>query len=488
MKLLKDILYQSRIKHVKGTTNVAVEAVVFDSRKVVGFSLFVAVRGDQADGHLFIDKAIELGAVAIVCEELPEELREEITYVQVENSREALGHLAANFFDNPSGELKLVGITGTNGKTTTATMLYRLFKLLGKKVGLISTVENRIQNEVIGATHTTPDPVQLNELLRRMVDAKCGYCFMEVSSHALHQHRVAGIEFAGGVFTNISRDHLDYHKTFDEYIAAKKLLFDMLPSPAFALVNLDDRQGEIMLQNCKAGDQKTYALKAMADFKAKVIENLFSGLHVNLDGMDLYSKLVGRFNAYNILCVYGAARLLGEDKMDVLTALSNINPVAGRFELIKSTEGVSAIVDYAHTPDALENILATVTEIRTHNEQVITVVGCGGNRDKGKRPEMASIACKYSDRVILTSDNPRDEDPQSIVNDMKVGVDPVDFKKTNTILDRAEAIRMACGLAQANDIVLIAGKGHEKYQEIKGERFPFDDLATVMESFKELKS
>lgn len=488
MKLLKDILYHSRIKQVKGSTNLAVEAVIFDSRKVVGFSLFVAVRGDQADGHLYIDKAIELGAVAVVCEELPEQLREEVTYIQVENSRESLGHLAANFFGNPSAELKLVGITGTNGKTTTATMLYRLFKLLGKKVGLISTVENRIQNEVIGATHTTPDPVQLNELLRKMVEAKCGYCFMEVSSHALHQHRVAGIEFAGGVYTNISRDHLDYHHTFNEYIGAKKMLFDTLPSSSFALVNLDDRQGEIMLQNCRTVEKATYALKAMADFRARVIENLFSGLHLNLDGMDLYTKLVGRFNAYNILCVYATAQLLGEDKMDVLTALSNIGHVSGRFELIKSIDGVSAIVDYAHTPDALENILTTIAEIRTHNEQVFTVVGCGGNRDKGKRPEMAAIACKYSDRVILTSDNPRDENPQSIVDDMKPGIDPVDYKKTNTILDRAEAIRMACGLARENDIVLIAGKGHEKYQEIKGERFPFDDLAIVMQSFKELKS
>ncbi|MCH2213784.1 MAG: UDP-N-acetylmuramoyl-L-alanyl-D-glutamate--2,6-diaminopimelate ligase [Flavobacteriales bacterium] len=488
MKLLKDILYQSRIKQVKGTTDLAIEAVVFDSREVVSSSLFVAVRGELADGHLYIEKAIDSGAVAVLCEELPEALREEITYIEVDNSREALGHLAANFYDNPSSELKLVGITGTNGKTTTATMLYRLFKLLGKKVGLISTVENRIHNEVFDATHTTPNPVQLNALLRKMVAAECDYCFMEVSSHALHQHRVAGIEFAGGVFTNISRDHLDYHKTFSDYIAAKKMLFDMLPDSAFALVNLDDRQGQVMLQNCRAKEKTTYALKAMADFRAKVIENLLSGLHVNLEGMDLYSKLVGRFNAYNLLCVYASATLLGEDKIDVLTALSKVTHVAGRFELIKSTDGVSAIVDYAHTPDALENILSTITDIRTHNEQVFTVVGCGGNRDKGKRPEMAAIACKYSDRVILTSDNPRGEDPQAIVDDMKAGVEPVDYKKTNTILDRAEAIRMACSLAQANDIVLVAGKGHEKYQEIKGERFPFDDLAVVTESFKEMKS
>ena len=486
MKLLKDILYKARIKQVKGTTNVAVESVVFDSRKVSGFSLFVAVLGELADGHDFIEKAIESGAVAVICERLPDELNEGITYVQVENSREALGNVASNFYDSPSSRIKLVGVTGTNGKTTTATMLYRLFKLLGKKVGLISTVENRIQNEVLGATHTTPDPVQLNELLQKMVDAKCGYCFMEVSSHALHQYRVEGIEFTGGIFTNISRDHLDYHKTFNNYIAAKKMLFDMLPESAFALVNLDDRQGETMLQNCKARVQKTYALRAMADYNAKVVENLFSGLQLSIDGMDLYSKLVGRFNAYNILCVYSAARLLGEEKLDVLTALSNINPVAGRFEHIKSHDGVSAIVDYAHTPDALENILTTISDIRTGNEQVIAVVGCGGNRDAGKRPEMASIACKYSDRVILTSDNPRNEDPQAIVDDMKEGVEPHDFKKVNTILDRAEAIRMACSLAEGGDIVLVAGKGHEKYQEIKGERIDFDDLAIVKESFKQL--
>lgn len=466
----------------------AVESIVFDSRKVTGFSLFVAVRGEKADGHDFIDRAIESGAVAIVCEEIPAAAKEGITYVKVENSREALGHLSSNFFDNPSSELKLVGITGTNGKTTTATMLYRLFKLLGSKVGLISTVENRIQNEIIGATHTTPDPVQLNALLRRMVEAKCTYCFMEVSSHALDQHRVAGIEFAGGVFTNISRDHLDYHGTFDNYIAAKKLLFDDLPDKSFALVNLDDRQGETMLQNCKARVQRTFALKAMADYKAKVVENLFSGLHLTIDGLDLYSKLVGRFNAYNILSVYAAARLLGQDKMDVLTALSNINPVPGRFEHLKSADGINAIVDYAHTPDALENVLTTISDIRTRSEQVITVVGCGGNRDKGKRPEMASIACKYSDRVILTSDNPRDEDPQAIIEDMKSGIEPVDYKKVNTILDRAEAIRMACSLASTDDIVLVAGKGHEKYQEIKGERFDFDDLAVVTDSFKQLKS
>jgi len=488
VKLLKDILYRSRIQHVSGTTNIAVESVVFDSRKVSGFSLFVAVRGELADGHDYIDQAISSGAVAIICEEIPEETQEGITYIKVDNSREALGHLASNFYDNPSSEIKLVGVTGTNGKTTTATMLYRLFKLLGKKTGLISTVENRIHNEVIGATHTTPDPVLLNELLRKMVDAKCTHCFMEVSSHALHQHRVSGIEFTGGIFTNISRDHLDYHGTFDKYIAAKKMLFDMLPERAFALVNLDDRQGETMLQNCRAKTQKTYALKAMADYKAKIMENLFSGLHLSIDGMDLYSKLVGSFNAYNILSVYAAAGLLGQEKLDVLTGLSNINPVPGRFEHVKSADGINAIVDYAHTPDALDNVLSTIADIRISGNQVITVVGCGGNRDKGKRPEMAAIACKYSDRVILTSDNPRDEEPQAIVDDMKKGINPVDFKKVNTILDRAEAIRMACSLASEGDIVLVAGKGHEKYQEIKGKRLEFDDMATIHESFKQLKS
>jgi UDP-N-acetylmuramoyl-L-alanyl-D-glutamate--2,6-diaminopimelate ligase len=486
MKLLSEILYQTRIKQVRGKTNIAIESLVFDSRKTISYSLFIAVRGTQVDGHEYIDQAIEMGAIAVVCEAIPDKKVDDVTYIEVENSQEALGIMASNFYDNPSSEIKLVGITGTNGKTTCATMLYRLFKLLGERVGLISTVENKIHNEVVPATHTTPDAISLNALLRKMVDAKCTHCFMEVSSHALHQHRVAGIKFTGAVFTNITHDHLDYHESFDAYIGAKKMLFDMLGSDAFALVNADDRQGETMLQNCKARVKKTFAVKSMSDYKARVIENQISGLHLNIDGFDLYTKLVGRFNAYNILSAYGAAILLRKDKLDVLTALSNVNPVSGRFEYVKSGDGVTAIVDYAHTPDALKNVLKTINDFRTGNETVITVVGCGGNRDKTKRPEMAGIASRLSDRVILTSDNPRFEDPQAIIDDMMKGVEPLNFKKTNTILNRREAIKMACSIAKEGDIILVAGKGHEAYQEINGVREPFSDMEVLSDTFKML--
>ncbi len=488
MKLLQDILYKTRISEVVGSTNVAIEGIAFDSRKVTKFSLFVATRGALLDGHSFIGQAIESGAVAIICEDLPVAQTAGITYVKVDDARKALGSIASNFYDNPSSELKLVGITGTNGKTTCATMLYDVFRLLGKKVGLLSTVENKINNTVVAATHTTPDALSLNALLRQMVDAGCGYCFMEVSSHALHQQRVEGIDFAGAVYTNISHDHLDYHKTFDAYIAAKKILFDNLAPESFALVNLDDRQAEIMVQNTKARTVTSFALKAMADYKAKVIENQFGGLHINIDGLDLYSKLIGKFNAYNILSVYATAVLLGEEKLDVLTALSNVNPVSGRFQYVMSEDKVTAIVDYAHTPDALKNVLTTINDIRTRNEQVIAVVGCGGDRDATKRPEMARIACKYSDRVIFTSDNPRSESPEAIIEDMKKGVEPQDYKKTHAISDRKEAIKMACHLAASGDIILIAGKGHEKYQDIKGEKLPFDDMQVVNETLKILKA
>lgn len=486
MKLLQDILYRARIKQVTGSTNVAVESVEFDSRRVGPFALFIAVRGTAADGHHYIASAVERGAVAVVCEEMPEQLKDGVTYVKVTDSREATGYIADAFYDHPSRELKLVGITGTNGKTTCATMLYGLFKLLGHKVGLISTVENRIHNTPVPATHTTPDAVGLNKLLREMVDAGCKYCFMEVSSHALHQNRVTGVAFAGGVFTNLSHDHLDYHKTFNAYIAAKKMLFDNLPAEAFALVNLDDKHGETMLQNCRAEKQQTYALKSMADYRARILENHFHGLQLHMDGNDFYTRLVGRFNAYNILAVYASAVLLGGKKLDTLTALSEINPVEGRFQYVRSTENVTAVVDYAHTPDALRNVLKTIGEIRTGNEEVITVVGCGGDRDKTKRPEMARLACKYSDRVILTSDNPRTEDPEAIIEDMRKGVEPQDFRKANAIVNRAEAIRMACSIANPGDIILVAGKGHEKYQEINGERKPFDDMAILKESLKPL--
>ncbi len=466
----------------------AIESVQLDSRKAVPFSLFVAVRGTHMDGHQFIHSAIAQGAVAVVCEELPQNVPAEVTLVRVADAREALAHIACNFYEHPSKQIKLVGITGTNGKTTCATLLYRLHKLLGVKAGLLSTVENRIHNEVLVATHTTPDALGLNALLRRMVDAGCSHCFMEVSSHALHQHRVTGIQFSGAVFTNLTHDHLDYHGTFDNYIAAKKILFDQLPKGAFALVNLDDRHGETMLQNCKAGIQRSFALKSMADYRARIIENHFEGMQLALDGADFYTHIIGRFNAYNLLAVYAAAMLLGGNKLDVLTALSEIKPVEGRFQHLRSAEGVTAIVDYAHTPDALRNVLKTIEEVRTRNEEVITVVGCGGDRDKTKRPEMARIACKYSDRVILTSDNPRSEDPEAIIADMRRGVEPHEYRKVNAIVNRSEAIRMACGIAQSGDIVLVAGKGHEKYQEIKGERFPFDDFALVQESFKPLNT
>ena len=480
MKLLSDILYKTRILEVTGSTNVAIEKVCFDSRKVEKFSVFVAVRGVQVDGHAYIAKAIELGAVAVVVEEYPDELEEKITYVKVQNSAEALGYMAANFYDSPSRNLKLVGITGTNGKTTIATLLYNLYKSLGYRVGLISTVRNMIGHEEIPATHTTPDAVSLNELISQMVEKECTYCFMEVSSHAIDQHRVTGQHFVGGVFTNITHDHLDYHKTFDAYIKAKKGFFDQLPAEAFALINKDDFHAEVMVQNTKA-TTKTYALRTIADYKAKVVENQFTGLQLNIGGNELWTKLVGGFNAYNVLTVFAVADLLGEEELSVLTAISNLEPVEGRFQYIKTGNNITGIVDYAHTPDALKNVLATIKDIRTGNEKVITVVGCGGDRDTAKRPLMAKIACKGSDRVLLTSDNPRSEEPDAIIADMQKGVEPGDFKKTLSITDRKEAIKAASAMAEAGDIILVAGKGHEKYQEIKGQRFDFDDLAILTE-------
>lgn len=480
MKLLKDILYKAGIEDIIGSTNIAVEKIGFDSRKIEKFSVFVALRGTQVDGHDFLEKAVEGGVVAVVCEKFPEQTSSKVTYVKVKNSHIALGYMAANFYDNPSEKIKLVGVTGTNGKTTTATMLYELFKTLGRKVGLLSTVRNLIGNEVVLATHTTPDPLQLNSLLSKMVEVGCTHCFMEVSSHAIHQNRIKGVQFDGAVFTNITHDHLDYHGTFDEYIKAKKMFFDGLSDSAFALVNTDDKQGEIMLQNCKA-TKRTYAFKSLADYKGKIIENQFDGLLLNIQGNEVWTKLIGAFNAYNALAVYAVAELLGEDKIDILTALSKIGAVEGRFQYIKSESGVVGIVDYAHTPDALENVLKTIKEIRTGNETVISVIGCGGDRDKAKRPIMAQIACDLSDKVLFTSDNPRSENPESIIKDMEKGVEPIHFKKTLSITDRREAIKAACSMCQAGDIVLIAGKGHEKYQEINGERFPFDDMQTLKE-------
>jgi UDP-N-acetylmuramoyl-L-alanyl-D-glutamate--2,6-diaminopimelate ligase len=485
VKLLKDILYKARIQNVVGSTNIAVESITMDSRAVKSMGVFVAVTGTLTDGHEYIDKAIASGAVAIVCERIPEQTLEHITYVQVSSSAEALGFMASNFYDNPSEKMKVVAVTGTNGKTTTATLLFRLLRAMGFKAGLLSTVVNRINNQEIPATHTTPDPVSLNQLLNRMVEEGCEYCFMEASSHALHQNRVTGVKLAGGVFTNITHDHLDYHKTFAEYIKAKKILFDILPSSAFALINRDDRQGEIMVQNTK-GKVKTYALHTMADYKAKVLENGFSGLHLILDGQDVYTRLMGGFNAYNLLAVYAAAVELGLGKLEVLTQLSTLEAPEGRFQYLQTLGKITAVVDYAHTPDALKNVLGTINEFRTGNEKVITLVGCGGDRDKTKRPEMARIAAELSDQIVLTSDNPRSEEPEAIINEMKLGLDPVLMRKALAITDRREAIKLACTLAQPGDIILIAGKGHEKYQEIRGEKFPFDDFQIVGENLKTL--
>lgn len=485
MRLLTDILYKAGLEEIIGTTNVAVSSVTFDSRKIKKDCLFVAVRGTSVDGHKFIEQAIEGGALAIVCEELPENRHENITYVRVKDSHYALGIIASNFYDNPSQKLKLVGVTGTNGKTTTVTLLYNLFKSLGYTVGLLSTVRNKIQNEEVPATHTTPDAIALNELLSKMVEKGCQYAFMEVSSHAVVQHRVSGITFAGGVFTNITHDHLDYHKTFDEYIKAKKMFFDHLPEEAFALTNKDDANGKVMLQNTKA-NKVTYAIKSPADHKCRIIENHLNGLLLNIDGKEVWVKLIGSFNAYNVLAVYTTALLLKQDPVNILTALSTLNAPEGRFQYLKSENGIIGIVDYAHTPDALKNVLETIKGIRTGNEQVITLVGCGGDRDAAKRPVMAKIACQYSNKIILTSDNPRSEDPEEILNQMQKGIDPVDMKKTLRISDRREAIKTACSLAKQGDIILVAGKGHEKYQEIKGVKHPFDDYEILKEILKAL--
>lgn len=483
MKLLRDILYKTRIEEVIGSTNVAIESICFDSRKADKFALFVAIKGELVDGHNFIATAIEKGAIAIICEVLPTTCDDKITYIKVKDSSEALAIAAANFYEHPSEKLKLVGVTGTNGKTTSVTLLYNLFKLLGYKTGMLSTVSNYIDGEQIPATHTTPDALQLNELLQKMVEKGCTHCFMEVSSHAVVQHRITALEFTGAAFTNITHDHLDYHKTFDKYIQAKKGFFDMLSPNAFALVNKDDKNGEVMLQNTRA-HRKTYALNSLADFKCKIVENQFSGLILTIDGKEFYSKLIGSFNAYNLLLAYSIGVLLKEDSTNVLTALSSLSAVEGRFEYIRSHSKVTGIVDYAHTPDALKNVLNTIQDIRTGNEKVITLVGCGGDRDALKRPIMARIACELSDRVILTSDNPRSEDPDEILNQMKKGVQPPYNKKTLSIVDRREAIKTACSLAQPGDIILVAGKGHEKYQEIKGVKYPFDDMEELKNSFE----
>lgn len=485
MKLLSDILYKVSLEEVIGSTHTAISSVTFDSRNVKKDTLFIAINGTAVNGHQFIEKAIISGSVAIVCEELPTQLNDNVTYIKVKDTSYALGIIACNYYDNPSEKIKLVGVTGTNGKTTTVTLLFNLFKALGYNVGLLSTVQNKINNTIIQSTHTTPDALSLNELLSEMVKQGCEYAFMEVSSHAVVQNRISGITFTGAVFTNITHDHLDYHKTFDEYIKAKKRFFDLLPNSAFALVNKDDRNGIVMLQNSKA-NRYTYALQNIADFKCKIIENHLNGLLLNVNNQEVWVKLIGTFNAYNVLAVYAVAILLKQDKTNTLTALSNLNSVEGRFQYLKSNGGVIGIVDYAHTPDALKNVLETIKDIRTGNEHVITLVGCGGDRDSAKRPVMAAIACEYSDKVILTSDNPRSEDPEEILNQMQKGVSPVDTKKTMRITDRKEAIKTACQFSKPGDIILIAGKGHEKYQEIKGVKHDFDDFKTLKETIQTL--
>jgi UDP-N-acetylmuramoyl-L-alanyl-D-glutamate--2,6-diaminopimelate ligase len=485
MRNLSDILQGLPFTELQGSADVAISAIVFDSRKVVPGCLFVAVRGTVVDGHDYIEQAIKDGAVTIICEELPGHTAGEVDFLMVANSAEALGIVSANFYDNPSKKLKLVGVTGTNGKTTVATLLYQLLRDLGYKCGLLSTVENQINGKIIPSTHTTPDQVELNRLLDEMVALGCDYCFMEVSSHAVAQHRISGLSFAGGIFTNLTHDHLDYHKTFDNYLKAKRAFFDGLSKNAFALTNSDDRNGNIMLQNTKA-HRKSYGLKTMADYKAKILENQFGGLLLNIDNEEVWFKMVGSFNAYNLLAVFAAAMLLDQDRSKVLTSLSKLSGAEGRFDYVVGPDKVIGIVDYAHTPDAVQNVLSTIHDIRKGNEKVITVIGCGGDRDKTKRPVMAKVACEWSDKVILTADNPRSEDPEAIIKDMEQGVDIAFKRRTVSIADRREAIKTACLLAQPGDIILLAGKGHEKYQEIKGVKNHFDDKEELINQFKQM--
>lgn len=482
--LLSDILYKVSIRGITGSTDVEVNDIQIDSRKIKPGAAFIAVKGAAADGHQFIDKAIENGAAVIVHQESTENKKEGVVYVQVENSAAAAAYMANNFFGRPSEKVKLVGITGTNGKTTIATLLYKLFTRLGYKCGLLSTVENHIGEKVVPATHTTPDAISLNELLSQMVSAGCSHVFMETSSHAIHQHRVTGLQYAGGIFSNITHDHLDYHQTFDEYIRVKKAFFDSLSSSAFAISNADDKRGTVMLQNTNA-KKYYYSLKTVAEFKGKILDNSLSGLMMTVNDIEVHFRLIGEFNAYNLLAVYGAAVCLGEDKQEVLTALSVLTGAEGRFDYVVSTkEKVIAIVDYAHTPDALLNVLATIKKLKKGFEQVITVVGCGGDRDRTKRPVMAEAACEYSDKAIFTSDNPRSEDPVQIIKDMEEGLSAAARRKYISIVDRKEAIKTAISLAKPEDIILIAGKGHEKYQEIKGVRNHFDDKEVVKEFFE----
>ena len=486
MIILKDILYKVTINAVVGSTSVSINAVNFDSRKVSENDLFVAVSGANVDGHSFIDKAIAQGARAIVCEKLPSQLKDNITYIEVESSSEALAYIASNYYGLPSENLKLIGVTGTNGKTTVSTLLYELFRKAGFKIGLLSTVKIMVDDKTFPATHTTPDPLMINYYLKQMNEEGVEFCFMEVSSHGIHQNRIEGLYFEGGIFTNLSHDHLDYHKTFAEYRDVKKRFFDILPSKSFALVNIDDKNGLVMLQNT-AARKFTYALKTYADYKAQILENQFGGLLLKINESELWSKLVGHFNAYNLAAIYATADLLGLEKVECLRLISELESVNGRFQYLVSEDKITAIVDYAHTPDALKNVLETINSIRTKNEELITVVGCGGDRDRTKRPKMGHIASDLSSKVIFTSDNPRSENPQDIINEIEKGVEPINFKKVVSIVDRKQAIKTACQMANPNDIILIAGKGHETYQEIKGERHDFDDYKIVQEFLKQLQ-
>ncbi|MBN8880168.1 MAG: UDP-N-acetylmuramoyl-L-alanyl-D-glutamate--2,6-diaminopimelate ligase [Sphingobacteriales bacterium] len=483
MLLLRDILYKVSIRSVSGSTDIEVKDIQIDSRKVQPGTVFIAIKGAAADGHQFIEKAIESGATAIVSETALSP-REGVTLLQVENSAAAAGYIANNFFGQPSSKMKVVGVTGTNGKTTIATLLYKLFSALGYKCGLLSTVDNHIGEKVMPATHTTPDAISLNRLMKQMADEQCTHVFMEVSSHAISQHRITGLEFDGGIFSNITHDHLDYHKTFDEYIRVKKAFFDGLPSSAFAISNADDKRGAVMLQNTSAR-KYLYSLKTLADFKGKIIENSLAGLVMSVNDQEVHFRLIGEFNAYNLLAVYGAAICMGEDKHEVLRCLSVLTGAEGRFDyMVSAKDRLIAIVDYAHTPDALLNVLATIKKLKRGFEQVITVVGCGGDRDKTKRPVMGEVACEHSDKVIFTSDNPRSEDPVQIIRDMEEGLPAAAKRKYLSITDRKEAIKTAISLAGPEDIILVAGKGHEKYQEIKGVKNHFDDKEVVREMFE----
>ena len=479
--VLEELIKGLKTVSVCGQTDIEITGVNIDSRRIKEGHLFIAQRGTQVDGHKFIPKAIELGAKAVLCEVLPEEKAEGVTYVQVESTEDVAGKVATIFYGDPSRKLKLVGVTGTNVKTTIATLLYNMFRKLGYKCGLLSTVCNYIEDEAVPADHTTPDPIELNYLLSRMVDAGCQYAFMECSSHAIAQKRIGGLDFAGGLFTNLTRDHLDYHKTFENYRNAKKAFFDQLPKTAFAITNADDKNGMVMVQNTKA-TVKTYSTRTMADFKAKILECHFGGMYLEIDGREVGVQFIGKFNVSNLLAVYGAAVMLGEKPENVLLVMSTLKSVSGRLDPIQSPEGYTAIVDYAHTPDALENVLNAIHEVLEGKGHVITVCGAGGNRDKGKRPLMAQEAVKQSDKVIITSDNPRFEEPQDIINDMLAGLDDQQMKKVVSIVDRREAIRTACMLAQKGDVILVAGKGHEDYQEIKGVKHHFDDKEVLREA------